>query len=190
VAAQNDMPAVSWQPLIGNERVRLRPLRVADFESLYAVAADPLVWEQHPNRDRYRRDVFEKWFEGALQSGGAALVFDAATDELIGSSRFYDHDPAARTVLIGYTFLARSHWGGGYNPALKALMLGYAFRFVDRVLFHVGERNRRSRIAMERLGAVLRGSLPVTYYGEVPTVNVVYSIDRADWLARGPAADS
>jgi RimJ/RimL family protein N-acetyltransferase len=193
------MTSVDWQPAIGNRLVQLRPLRAADFAALYAVAADPLVWEQHPNRDRYRRDVFEKWFEGALSSGGALLVVDALSQELIGSSRYYEHDPIARTVLIGYTFLARSHWGRGYNPALKVLMLDHAFRHVDRVIFHVGERNRRSRIAMERLGGVLRGSLPVVYYGESATVNVVYTIDRADWLRRphpvdtrsadGPAAD-
>lgn len=182
------MTSIDWQPSIGNDRVTLRPLGHGDFAALYAVAADPLIWEQHPNRDRYQRGVFAKWFEGALQSRGALLVFDAVSDALIGSSRFYDHDPAARTVLIGYTFLARSHWGRGYNPALKALMLGYAFQHVDRVLFHVGENNRRSRIAMERLGGVLRGALPVTYYGELPTRNVVYSIERSDWLRGQPAA--
>lgn len=178
------MSPVDWQPVIGNGRVSLQPLREGDFESLYAVASDPLVWQQHPNPDRWQRSVFEKWFEGALQSRGALRVFDAMGDALIGSSRFYGHDPSARTVLIGYTFLARSHWGGVYNPALKALMLDYAFQHVDRVLFHVGEGNRRSRIAMERLGGVPCGALPVTYYGEQPTTNVVYAIDRGDWLRR------
>ena len=179
--------AIDWQPALADDKVRLQPLQPHDFAALHAVAADPLVWEQHPNRDRWQHDVFAKWFEGALQSRGALLVFDAASNVLIGSSRFYGHDAAARTVIIGYTFLARSHWGRGHNPALKALMLDYAFRHVDRVLFHVGENNRRSRIAMERLGAVLCGALPITYYGEQPTRNVVYGIDRDAWRRAHPA---
>jgi len=166
------------QPAIENELVRLRPLRADDFERLFAVASDPLIWEQHPNRDRYQRAVFENWFRGALESRGALLVFDAASDALIGSSRFYDYDPAASVVLIGYTFLARSHWGGRYNPALKQLMLAHAFGSVERVLFHVGESNRRSRIALERLGARLTGKAPVSYYGEASSTNVIYEIRR------------
>jgi RimJ/RimL family protein N-acetyltransferase len=166
------------QPSIGNELVRVQPLHPGDFDRLYAVASDPLIWEQHPNPDRWQRAVFENWFRGALESRGALLVFDAASDALIGSSRFYDYDPANSVVLIGYTFLARSHWGGRFNAALKRLMLDHAFAAVERVLFHVGEQNRRSRIAMERLGARRTGSAPVSYYGERSVINVIYEIRR------------
>lgn len=166
------------QPAIGNALVRVQPLQRDDFERLFAVASDPLIWEQHPNPDRYQRAVFENWFRGALESRGALLVFDADSDALIGSSRFYDYDPAASVVLIGYTFLARSHWGGRYNPALKQLMLEHAFGSVERVLFHVGESNRRSRIAMERLGARFVGKAPVRYFGETSTINLIYEIRR------------
>ena len=166
------------QPAIGNELVRVQPLCADDFVRLYSVASDPLVWEQHPNPDRWQRVVFENWFRGALESRGALLVFDAATDTLIGSSRFYDHDAANSVALIGYTFLARSHWGGRFNPALKRLMLDHAFKAVERVQFHVGEQNRRSRIAMERLGARLVGRAPVSYYGERSVINVIYELRR------------
>jgi RimJ/RimL family protein N-acetyltransferase len=169
------------QPSIGNEYIRLQPLQADDFEALYAVAADTLIWEQHPNRDRYRRDVFENFFKGALESGGALLVFDAATNTLIGSSRYYDLDEAGSTIAIGYTFLARDHWGGAYNRPLKTLMLDHAFRFVSRVLFQVGAHNTRSRTAMQRLGGTLIGEAPVSYYGEPSTQNVIYQINRDDW---------
>lgn len=177
------------QPTIGNERIRLQPLLAHDFEALYAVAADPLIWEQHPNPNRYQREVFETFFRGALESGGALLVFDAASNALIGSSRFYDLDAANSTIAIGYTFLARDHWGGTCNRALKTLMLDHAFRFVTRVVFHVGEHNTRSRTAMERLGGVLVGKAPVTYYGEVSTQNVIYQITRDDWTRLRPVPD-
>ena len=169
------------QARIENQRIRLEPLLAGDFDALYAVAADPLIWEQHPNKNRYRREVFATYFEGAIKSGGAFQVLDKATGALIGSSRYYDLDEAQRAVAIGYTFIARSHWGGHYNRALKALMLGHAFKFVDRVIFHVGADNLRSRRAMEKLGGVLIGEVAMSYHGEPSHPNVIYKIDRVDW---------
>jgi RimJ/RimL family protein N-acetyltransferase len=171
------------QPSLANERVSVKPLGTTDFAALYAVACDPLIWQQHPNPDRFQRAVFENFFNGALESGGALLVNDTATGQLIGSSRYYDFNDALSTIAIGYTFLARDHWGGRFNPALKSLMLNHAFRFVERVLFHVGENNLRSRAAMQRLGGRLIGNAPVAYFGEVATVNVIYEIRRSDWVA-------
>lgn len=165
--------------------VTLQPLRFEDFEALHAVAADPLIWEQHPNPDRYKEEVFANFFGGALESGGALLIRDTPSGEVVGSSRFYDLDPQRSELKIGYTFFSRSVWGKGHNPATKRLMLDHAFTFVDRVIFHVGIHNRRSRIAMERLGAQTVGELEVAYYGEPPKTNVVYRIDRLDWSSRG-----
>jgi RimJ/RimL family protein N-acetyltransferase len=168
------------QPHIENALIRLVPLQADDFPALYAVASDPLIWEQHPNRDRYQRTVFETFFKGALESGGAFCVIDKASGELIGSSRFYDLDEP-QCVCIGYTFIARSTWGRQYNRALKTLMLDHAFRFVDRVVFHVGATNIRSRKAMERLGGICIGEAAVRYFGEQSTQNVIYKIDKIDW---------
>jgi RimJ/RimL family protein N-acetyltransferase len=176
---------MNLQPQLENEIIRLQPLQESDFEALYAVAADPLIWAQHPNPNRYQREVFANYFRGAVLSAGAFLVLNAQTGELIGSTRFYDYDAAAQTVIIGYTFLARSHWGGRWNPAMKRLMLDYAFRQgVQRVLFHVWAQNRRSQIAMERLGAVKVGELDVPYFGEPSKLNWVYEITSAQWSGR------
>jgi RimJ/RimL family protein N-acetyltransferase len=169
------------QPKLENPRIRLRPLRADDFEQLYAVASDPLLWEQHPSRTRYQRDVFQNYFKGAMESGGALLIFDNQSGQVLGSSRFYDCDAAKRSVAIGYTFIARSHWGRHYNRALKTLMLDYAFQFVDTVVFHVGADNLRSRMAMEKLGATLIGVAEISYYGEPSNANVIFKIDKADW---------
>lgn len=148
------------QPNLAGPLVHLRPLAAADREPLYAVAADPLVWAQHPSSDRWRREVFEPLFASGLASGGALLVLDAATGEVAGSSRYYGWDPAAREVAIGYTFLARRYWGGAYNRDLKRLMLRHAFGFADAVWFHVGLRNVRSQEAMRRIGATRVREVP------------------------------
>lgn len=172
------------QPTITNDLVRIQPLQPDDFEALYAAAADPLLWEQHPSRDRYKREVFETFFAGALESGGAFLVLDAATNAVIGSSRYYEWNAESRTIAIGYTFICRSHWGGGYNRALKTLMLNHAFQYADQVLFYVGATNFRSRRAMEKLGGQLVAEQEVAYYGERSNPNVVYQIARKDWVAQ------
>jgi RimJ/RimL family protein N-acetyltransferase len=170
------------QPLLQNSWLRLQPLRSEDFEDLYAVASDPLIWEQHPSRDRYRRPVFENYFKGAMESGGALLILDGESGQALGSSRYYEWDESKRSVAIGYTFIARSHWGRNTNRQLKTLMLDHAFQFVDTVVFHVGANNMRSRMAMQKLGAVLIGEAAISYYGEPSNQNVIYRMDRADWL--------
>jgi RimJ/RimL family protein N-acetyltransferase len=169
------------QPKIENSWIKLEPLDPGDFEALYSVASDPLIWEQHPNKNRYEREVFTTFFRGAIESGGALRVIDNRTGTLIGSSRYYDLDAAQRIVAIGYTFIARKNWGGQYNRALKSLMLDHAFQFVDRVIFHVGAVNLRSRRAMEKLGGIHIGEAAVSYYGEQSHQNVIYKIDGVDW---------
>jgi len=146
------------QPVLEGDLLRLRPLRPEDFDELYAIASDPLIWEQHPARDRYKRDVFEEFFREALESGGALIATDARSGEVIGSSRFNGYDAGKSEIEIGWTFLARSRWGGAYNGEMKRLMLGHAFRFVKSVVFLIGPRNLRSRKAIEKIGAVLSGT--------------------------------
>lgn len=146
------------QPLLKGELLELRPLRPEDFEELYAVAADPLIWEQHPSRDRYQEPVFREYFRESLQSGGALVARDVRDGRVIGLSRFHGYDPHRSEIEIGWTFLARSYWGGVYNRELKQLMLRHAFRSVRSVIFLVGPQNRRSQRALEKIGAIRDGS--------------------------------
>lgn len=136
----------------------VRPLRVGDFDQLYAVAADPLLWEQHPDRKRWRESFFRTYFDDHLASGGALSVVDRATGKLIGATRYDNHDPATSEVEIGWTFLARPYWGGAYNADLKRVMLEHAFQYVETVVFLIGAQNLRSRRAVEKLGAIESGT--------------------------------
>ncbi len=158
--------------------VSLSPLDESDFDQLYAVASDPMIWAQHPNPDRYKEEVFRNYFKGAMESGGAFLIRDMVSGNIIGCTRYYDHHPEKSSVMIGYTFFSRVVWGMGHNAATKQLMLDHAFQFVEQVLFHVGEQNLRSRRAMEKLGAELIGIEEVAYYGEPVKMNCVYRMVR------------
>jgi len=146
------------QPTLKGELLELRPLQPKDWDDLFAVASDPLIWEQHPDRDRHKEDVFRDFFRVALDSGGAFVVIDHKDGRVIGSSRFHGYDQEKSEVEIGWTFLARSHWGGTYNAELKQLMLRHAFRFVKSVIFLIGPQNFRSQKAVEKIGAVRSGS--------------------------------
>jgi N-acetyltransferase len=148
------------QPTLKGELVELRPLRSEDFHDLYAVASDPLIWEQHPVKDRYKEDVFREFFREALQSGGALIAIDAKDHHVIGSSRFHGYDHDNSEIEIGWTFLARSHWGGIFNREMKALMLRHAFTFVNRAVLLVSPQNFRSQRAIEKIGGVRMGSRP------------------------------
>ena len=174
------------QPTLDGERLRLRPLRADDWEALFAVASDPLVWELHPAHDRWREPVFRAFFADALAQGGGLAVIDKKTNDIVGSSRFQGYDPAdGGSVEIGWTFLARSHWGGATNRELKRLMLAHALDAVERVDFRVGETNLRSRRAMEKIGGRLSNRTETIDMAGVEVVHVIYEITRDDF-ASGP----
>jgi len=148
------------QPTLNGELLELRPLQPEDFNALYAVASDPLIWEQHPAKDRYKEEVFKIFFREGLESGGALIAIDSRDGQVIGSSRFHGYDQEKSEIEIGWTFLAKSHWGGIYNREMKELMLRHAFKFANSVIFLVGPQNLRSQRAVEKIGGVRVGSRP------------------------------
>lgn len=159
--------------------IMVRPLHPDDHEPLYAAAADPAIWALHPEPTRWQRTVFDQGFwSSALACGTALVVLSRATGRIIGSSRFYDYDPATRRVCIGYTFLIRDHWGSATNAELKRLMLDHAFRHADTVEFHVGVGNARSRRAVEKIGARLVREEDFDVHG-VASPHAIYRIEAS-----------
>ena len=165
------------QPHLVGDLLELRPLRPEDWEALFRVASDPMIWEQHPEQNRYQEEVFKAFFQGALDSGGAFVVIDRATQAMVGSSRYFGYDPEKGEIEIGWTFLARSHWGGTFNAEMKRLMLGHAFQFVDSVVFLVGSGNLRSQRSVEKIGGVEIERRKANRYGKLSEV-VVYQIRK------------
>lgn len=171
----------SIQPTLETGKVILYPLQEKDFEVLYTTASDPKIWEQHPNKDRWKKEVFKTFFDGAIQSKGAFKIIDKTTGETIGSTRIYDYNKEESSIFIGYTFYAAAYWGKGINQLVKATLLNYIFQFVRKVNFHIGSGNIRSQIAIGRLGAEKIAEEEVTYYGEAPKLNYVYEISKKKW---------
>jgi N-acetyltransferase len=171
------------QPRLSGNLIELRPLRSDDFDALFRAASDPLIWEQHPENDRYQRDVFQTYFNGALESKGAFAIIDRKSGRIIGSSRYCNLDPRDSEVEIGWTFLEREFWGGRYNGELKKLMLDHAFQLVDRVVFVVGEHNLRSQKALQKIGAKFLKRKSVPARDGTMVSNVVFVITRESYLA-------
>jgi RimJ/RimL family protein N-acetyltransferase len=166
------------QPRLKGELIELRPLTPEDWDDLFAVASDRLIWEQHPEWDRYKEEVFKVFFKEALECGGAFVVIDAKTQQIIGSTRFFGYDPEKSEIEIGWTFLARRYWGGRYNAEMKRLLLDHALKFVESVVFFVGEKNFRSQKAMENIGATRIGLVTRAYGNHPAHLNVKYVIKK------------
>jgi len=148
------------QPLLTGDIIELRPLQREHYYHLFAVAADPLIWEQHPVRNRHVEPEFQVFFKDSLASGGALVAIETSNQQIIGSSRFHGYNEERSEIEIGWTFLARAYWGGTYNGEMKRLMLGHAFRYVNNVVFLVGPQNIRSQRAVEKIGGVKVGMKP------------------------------
>lgn len=163
-----------------NELLALQLLHERDFDILFEVASDPLIWELHPVKDRYKKEVFQLYFNDAVASQSAFLVIDKATGDIIGCTRLYDYRPAESSVAIGYTFLARKYWGGAYNSAMKNLLMEHGFKTVDNVLFHIAATNIRSQKATGKLGAVKVNEVDFDHYG-TKLLHYEYLIKKNDY---------
>ena len=172
---------INWQPEnLEDNIVKLIPIAESDFENIFKVASDPLIWEQHPTKDRYKREVFQLYFDGAISSKTAFLIIDKSSDKIIGSTRYYDYKPENSSIAIGFTFLSREYWGGLYNKSSKRLLLDYAFRFVDKVYFHIGATNLRSQLATMKIGATKVNEVYIDHHGQ-NQLHYEYLIQKQEW---------
>ena len=157
------------------EHFSLEPLTPKDFDALYAVASDPLLWEQHPEADRWKRSKFQRFFQVGLANNlGCFVIREKLNGRPAGSSRFYGYDEANRCIRIGYTFIARELWGTSANREIKEAMLLRAFDVVDRVFFDIGPQNFRSIAAVKRLGAA--------FSHDESDTKAVYVLSKQQWF--------
>jgi RimJ/RimL family protein N-acetyltransferase len=166
------------QPTLSGESVLLRPIRAEDFDALHEVASDPLLWAQHPAQDRWREEAFRLYFDTWFLRGGGLLIAERTTGRTIGASCYSLEGRLPGEVEIGWTFLARDHWGGSTNREVKALMIRHALGSFERVVFRVAETNLRSRRALEKIGAVLTDRTEPIEIGGAAVTHLVYAVGR------------
>lgn len=167
-----------FQPTLVNELVQIVPLKESDFDELFFIASDELLWEQHPEKNRYKKEVFQDFFDAAIASESAFKIIDVKTGKTIGSTRFYDFNENEKSVAIGYTFIDRKYWATPYNRALKDLMINYAFQSIENIVFHVGDTNFRSQKAVEKLGAIRTETISNKETGKT---NFIFTLTKNNW---------
>jgi N-acetyltransferase len=156
-----------WKNLVSvleGEIVRLEPLARRHEKELFEAALDERIWRWMPYDAGGSRERFQAWLEDALaaSSAGTEAAFatvEAATGELVGSTRYLALRPEHRGLEIGWTWLAPAHWQTGANVEAKLLMLEHAFERLGclRVEFKTDSRNERSRAALATLPAQFEG---------------------------------
>jgi N-acetyltransferase len=169
------------QPTLSGDTVLIRPIQVPDWSEMFAAASDPLIWESHPVRDRYKEEVFREYFDGAIRSNSAFAFIERPPGSIIGSSRYHEYQPEKSEIEIGWTFLVRKYWGGSTNREIKRLMLNHAFTFVDTVAFWGGEHNWRSQRAMAKIGGIRRSALG--YRPATGGSHIVFEITKENYAA-------
>jgi N-acetyltransferase len=166
------------QPILENDLLLVRPLEEADFEDLCKVASDPLIWALHPAKERATREGFTVFFKEAMATKAAFVVIDKKKGNIMGTSRYNpvpNHDNA---IEIGWTFLARTYWGGAYNQSMKKLMMDYAFQYVKNILFFVNIHNLRSQKAVEKIGGMRVSELEGKMIEPKTASTVIFKVHR------------
>lgn len=172
---------MNLQPTLQDELIILRPLQDDDFDLLYEVAKDPLIWELHQFKNRYQISVFTELFADSIKSGGALVAIDRSNNEIIGSSRFKRIDKVDTAVEIGWSFLSRKYWGGRYNGSMKKLMIDHAFEYFSDVIFYVDKYNIRSQKAVTKIGGKRITESTLKHLIKVSDCDWTYRINISDW---------
>jgi RimJ/RimL family protein N-acetyltransferase len=171
-------------------RVQLEPLDAerhrAGLEAAIADGDLAALWVTTVPRPERLEEFFGA--AAAAFAAGRELAFatlDAATGQVLGSTRFMAIEPAQQRVEIGFTFLAASAQRTHVNSEAKLLMLEHAFDVwgVNRVELLTDVLNERSRAAIARLGASQEGVLrahKVMPDGRIRD-SAIYSIVRPEW---------
>ena len=151
------------------------------------LAESGMFWPAEVYSDQDPRHFFLHK-EPLTQQGDCPTLVATLADsgEIIGCSRLYAVPDQPGDWGIGFTFLRRSHWGGGWNREMKRLMVGHVLRQHERVWFHIAPENYRSQIATTRLGARFQYDADLAL-GGAPTRMKCYVMTADDWTGAGGA---
>jgi RimJ/RimL family protein N-acetyltransferase len=182
------MPALSPATLQDNH-VLLEPLGLHHAPDLEAAAADGELWKlwfTSAPAPGQARAYIEKALDGlAANTMLPFAVREKSSGDIVGTTRFYEFDPALPRIAIGYTWYAKRWQKSHLNTACKRLLLEYAFDSLDCVAveFHTDGRNLDSQRAIERLGARRDGMLRAHKRRPDGTLRdtVCYSIIASEW---------
>ncbi|REC63801.1 N-acetyltransferase [Chryseobacterium pennae] len=182
---------ISHPIILEGTTIELIPLEKEHFEELYAAAADKDLWTLIPT-NASDKTIFYQNYEFSLseRENGNQYPFvirHKETQQLIGSTRFFEIYPSDKKLEIGWTWITKDFWGTTVNLECKLLLLTFCFEILktNRVQLKTKDNNFRSRKAIEKIGGVFEGILRKDkIQNDGSTRNAVYySILDDEWKA-------
>ncbi|MGB3414857.1 MAG: GNAT family protein [Microbacteriaceae bacterium] len=181
-------------PLVG-KIVTLRQLKDEDLPALFAAIGKPAVfsggWGGGPANYRADYEEWKTFIRGYLRSPELGNVYvvclNAEQGRIIGTTTMTDFELKSGATHVGFTAYDPDYWGTGVNAECKLLLLGAAFEHgFERVLIRADTTNKRSRLAIERLGAQYEGIMRHTKQdAEGRWVDsAIYSVLSGEWPER------
>ncbi len=174
-----------------DESVLLRPLVTTDLEFLLPFAInEPDTWyysaKNPAGEDGMREYIAEAQENRVAGKEYPFIVYDKTTGTYAGSTRFYDIQPANKTIQLGYTWYGKDFRGTPVNKHCKFLLLQFAFETLEyeRVEFRADARNERSIAAMKSIGCTVEGILRnhmFLHHGERRS-SIILSILKDEWF--------
>jgi RimJ/RimL family protein N-acetyltransferase len=170
--------------------VVLEPLTHSHVDGLKDAATDGELWQlwyASVPSPKEMMSYVDAAIKASTNGNMAFVVKDLQTQKVVGTTRFYNVEPAHKRGLIGYTWYAKSAQGTAINTEAKYLLMQYWFEVqqANAVEFRTHFFNEASRRAIERLGAKQDGILrshQILKDGSVRDT-VVYSIIANEWPA-------
>ena len=173
-----------------NDRVRLSPLSLENYQQLAKVAMQPGLVRYSPGNIESPSGL-KSYVDKAIKTRERKqaipfIIYDKSVKAFAGSTRYMHSDWKNKVLHIGATWIGREFHGTGLNTEIKNLMLDYAFQHMgfDKVAFRIDERNTASRKAVEKLGAQLEGILRKNVYLDdgYKRNTCCYGLLKDEWL--------
>lgn len=152
-------------PILENSRVKLSLLDLSNYSYLFNIAQEDKLVHYSPSQistPEYLKAYVQTAVDGFYHKTIIPfIIFDKERGAYAGSTRFGLINWEHKVLHIGWTWIGREFQDTGLNTHMKFLMLSHAFEELhfEKVAFRIDERNIRSRMAVEKIGASLEGIL-------------------------------
>lgn len=177
--------------VLENDRVLLRPLVETDYENLLPFALNEADLWKYSLISPAGEEGMKNYILTTLQNKIAGIeypfiVFDKATQQYAGSTRFYDIQAFNKTTQLGYTWYGKAFQRTGLNRNCKFLLFQFAFEEwgLERVELRADANNEPSITAMKAIGCTVEGILRsnMTIEAGGRRDSIVLSVLKEEWF--------
>ena len=180
-----------FKTTLTKDPIQLEVFKIAHIPGLTKAAENESIWTYVKPPNQPLKAFIQTYLETLTKGHDkndpfAYTIINSQTQEVLGSSRFYEISQLDKRLCIGFTWCSPEYWGTGLNERIKLAMLEHAFEDLgmNRVGFHVDSRNIRSLKAMAKIGAQKEGIMRKhkIVQGSFCRDTVLLAIIKQDWF--------